>query len=84
MTRLWRKAQPISVQTNGRNEPIAFIWRGRRHGVETITRQWRTDVEWWRERVWRSSYKLVTNTGLLVVVYQDLLSGDWYLQRLYD
>jgi hypothetical protein len=46
MTRLWRKAQPITVQTNGRHEPIAFTWRGRQHGVEQITRQWRTDVDW--------------------------------------
>ncbi len=84
MTRLWRKAQPITVQTNGRNEPVAFTWRGRRHEVAQITRQWRTDVAWWRERVWRSSYKLYTDSGLLVIVHQDLLTGDWYLQRLYD
>jgi hypothetical protein len=27
---------------------------------------------------------LSTDTGLLVIIYQDLLSGEWYLQRLYD
>jgi glycosyltransferase involved in cell wall biosynthesis len=32
----------------------------------------------------RDYYKLVTHTGLLVVIFQDLVTGDWYLERLYD
>jgi len=34
--------------------------------------------------VWREYFKLTTQTGLLVVIYLDLLNGKWYLQRLYD
>lgn len=84
MTRLWRKQQPISVTTNAHSEPLAFIWRGRRHQIEQITRQWRTDIDWWRVRVWRSNFKLCTDTGLLVTIYQDLLTGEWFLNRLFD
>jgi hypothetical protein len=47
-------------------------------------RRWRIDVDWWRGRVWREYFKLVTRTGLLVEVYHDLVGGQWYVQRLYD
>ena len=99
MTRLWSKGQLISVKTLAAGEegnlfskegpqiepvPRQLIWRGKEHGVSEITRYWRIDIDWWRERIWRAYYKLRTETGLLVVIYQDLVVGDWYLQRLYD
>jgi hypothetical protein len=84
MTRLWRKQQSIQVAVNERGEPMAFTWRGRQHQTAEITRQWRTDSDWWRGRVWRNHFKLRTDSGLLVVIYQDLITGDWFLQRLYD
>lgn len=65
-------------------EPVAFTWQGQDHPVAEITKTWRVDIDWWRARVWRAYYKLSTETGLLVVIYQDLLSKNWYLQRLYD
>ena len=64
--------------------PKEFTWQGRNHRVVEITRYWRVDIDWWRDRIWRAYYKLRTDTGLLVVIYQDLLEGGWYLQRLYD
>jgi hypothetical protein len=54
------------------------------HTVQGIAKRWRVDVEWWRKRIWREYFKLYTHTGLLVVLYRDLLTGQWYLQRLYD
>jgi hypothetical protein len=41
-------------------------------------------MEWWREGIRRDYFKLTTTTGLLVVIFHDLDTGDWYLQRLYD
>jgi hypothetical protein len=64
--------------------PAGFTWQNQIHQVAEITREWRVDIDWWRVRVWRAYFKLSTNTGLLVIIYQDLLSGEWYLQRLYD
>ena len=98
MTRLWSNGaswgigQPIEVDTqNSKSEgsviyelPILFTWQGQKHPVEEITKSWRVDIDWWRERVWRAYFKLRTRTGLLVIIYQDLLSCKWYLQRLYD
>lgn len=84
MTHLWPEGEPIAVASDDWGAPRAFTWRGRRHQVRTITKRWRVDVDWWQERVWREYFKLATHTGLLVVVYRDLLAGGWYLQRLYD
>jgi hypothetical protein len=42
------------------------------------------DTGWWRLRVWREYFKLETDTGLLVIIYRNLLTDDWYFQRLYD
>jgi len=93
VTRLWPDGQPIAVVNSGQpgrpgmapgESPSRFKWRSRWHQVTEITKVWRVDLDWWRIRVWRSYYKLRTDTGLLVVVYQDLTSGEWYLQRLYD
>ena len=64
--------------------PQYFTWQGKAHRVIEITRYWRVDVDWWRERIWRAYFKLRTESGLLVVIYQDLISGGWNLQRLYD
>jgi hypothetical protein len=88
MTRLWSEGQVIAVagrsRSDGSEEPAAFTWRGQTHRVQEIIRRWRVDLEWWRVRIWRTYFKLNTDTGLLVVIYQDLPSGAWYLQRMYD
>jgi hypothetical protein len=83
MSYLWLPAQSIQMQLRA-DEPFAFQWRGRSHRVRQVTRQWRMDWGWWRLRLWRDYYKLLTDSGLLVLVYQDLLDGHWYLQQLYD
>jgi hypothetical protein len=84
VTYLWPDGELIAVEADSLRTPRAFIWQGRTHPVQAIAKRWRVDVDWWRVRVWREYFKLATGTGLLVVIYRDLLSGDWYLQRLYD
>jgi hypothetical protein len=84
VTRLWSQGERIAVVSDATQASRSFTWRGRTHPVQGIAKRWRVDVDWWRGRVWREYFKLATRTGLLVIVYRDLLTGDWYLQRLYD
>lgn len=84
MTHLWPRGTPIVVVFDQTYTPQRFIWQGHRHRVQRITKRWRVDQDWWRRRIWREYFKLSTATGLLVVIYRDLLSDRWYLQRLYD
>lgn len=84
MTHLWPAGEPITVQSNDLLTPQTFTWQNQTHPVQQIAKRWRVDLDWWQTRVWREYFKLTTETGLLVVIYLDLLSGQWYLQRLYD
>lgn len=84
MTRLWPHGERIAVVSDAAQAPRAFTWQGQAHRVQEIAKRWRVDIDWWHERVWREYFKLTTRTGLLVVLYRDVLTGHWYLQRLYD
>jgi hypothetical protein len=84
MTRLWPEGELIAVVSDAAQTPWSFTWQGRTHQVQGIAKRWRVDVDWWRGRVWREYFKLTTHTGLLVIVYRDVLTNNWYLQRLYD
>lgn len=83
MTYLWQPSTPIQMCLLD-DRPHHFLWYARLHRVQWIPRQWRVDMEWWRVRIWRDYYKLVTDSGLLVIVYHDLVTDDWYLQQLFD
>lgn len=84
MTRLWPEGIPITVQSNALATPLTFTWAGSTHRVQRVAKRWRVDQEWWQRRIWREYFKVTTQTGLLVIIYRDLLTGQWYLQRLYD
>ena len=49
--------------------------------VETILESWRIDDEWWRESIWRSYMELMLEGGKRVVVFQDLMTGLWFMQQ---
>ena len=85
MTRLWPEGKAITVTSDGQNWPLAFVWEGRRHRTRTVVQHWRVDTEWWQEtRVWRDYFTLITDTGLMVTIFCDLLTEGWYLQQLFD
>jgi hypothetical protein len=83
MTYLWVPALEIAVQCQ-EVTPAQFWYQGRRHQVLWIAEQWRVDSEWWREPTWRDYFRVVTDSGLLLLLYHDLLEGQWYLQQTYD
>ena len=83
MTRLWT-GERIRMEVDRAGMPRRFTWKGQRHSVQDIAKHWRVDFGWWKLHIWRDYYKLTTQTGLLVVVYHDLLTGTWYFQQLYD
>lgn len=84
MSRFWPGSEPLQVEVDARGRPHTLHWQGRIHPVESIANRWRVDTGWWQQRIWREYVKLATRSGLLVILYQDLERGDWYLHRLYD
>lgn len=64
--------------------PGQFTWQGQAHPIANVAKRWRVHVDWWREPTHRDYFKLTTTTGLLVIIYHDLIHDAWFLQRLYD
>ena len=83
MTFLWSDGTAITVVIDA-GVPQQFIWQRNTHIVQGIAHRWRVDEDWWRGRICRDYYKLYTDSGYLVVIFQDLLTRQWYLERLYD
>jgi hypothetical protein len=84
MSRLWQTGEALQLRLDEAGTPVGLRWAGHWHSVARLSNRWRVDVGWWRWRVWRDYYKLVTQDGVLIEIYQDLLTGQWYVQRLYD
>ena len=86
MTRLWPDGEPVSVEVDGHGRPLRFTWQERRYQLQQIQQRWRVDSEWWSDegRIWRDYLAVTTTQGMLCVLYQDLLSREWFLTKLYD
>lgn len=84
MTRLWPDGFPVEVQVNTNGRPVALCWGHRWHAISGISDHWRVDAEWWRLRQLRDYFTVHTCSGLLVIIYHELLTDRWYLLRLYD
>lgn len=85
MTRLWPQGK--AIETWGGEETLAwFAWRGASHQVSEVCNRWRVHTRWWEsnETIWREYVKVTTDTGLLCLLYRDLLNGGWFLARVYD
>jgi hypothetical protein len=85
MTRLWLDGEPVEVWGE-KKAPNGFEWQGEVHRILEVCNRWRVHTRWWEpgETIWREYQKVTTDTGLLCLIYCDLLSGDWFLTRLYD
>jgi len=86
MSRLWPEGEPIQMQTDADGRPLRFVWRERPYRLAQIQQRWQVDADWWREagRIWRDYVAVTTTDGLLCVLYQDLLTENWFLSKLYD
>jgi hypothetical protein len=85
MTRLWPQGEPVRTW-GGEERPAGFAWDGASHRIVETCNLWRVHSRWWEpgEAVWREYVKVATDTGLLCLLYQDLLAGGWFLARVYD
>lgn len=83
MTRLWQNGDPVAIETNGLL-PTAILLEGTWHPVEKTVLEWQVDVGWWRVRIYRDYFRILTSDGMLLVVYHDLLTDTWAVQRVYD
>ena len=86
MTRLWGEGAAIAVATNEAGQPTRLQWQGRVHRVQRIHQVWQVDTDWYDEagQIRRAYWTVTTTSGLLCVLYQDLMQNRWYLSKIYD
>ena len=73
--------EALKVEEDAAGIPIAVKIK-RRQAVATIEDKWRIDDEWWRaEPVSRLYYNALLASGQRLVLYKDLISGNWYEQE---
>lgn len=71
---------PVSVEEDAAGLPVAFK-KKRRRKIAAIDDRWRIDDEWWRqEPVSRLYHAVRLASGERLVLYRDMVSGDWYEQ----
>jgi hypothetical protein len=73
--------RPLHVTTDPEGLPRALVWRDRIRQVETIYETWRERRCWWSQPVERDYFRLETDEGHVRVVFRDVRSGRWLLER---
>jgi hypothetical protein len=73
--------EPRRVEADAAGRPVAIRLK-RRQAVISIEDKWRIDDEWWRAgAISRLYYNVLLASGQRLVLYQDLVSGEWYEQE---
>jgi DNA polymerase-4 len=73
--------RPIQVTTSPRGVPRALVWRDRIRQVATVYEVWRERTRWWSLPRERDYYRLETKDGQVRVIFRDLRTDRWLLER---
>lgn len=83
MSKLFNPPVAIDVKEGAQGEPAAIRYKRVTQRVTGIGRRWRVREGWWRSEAAREYFELQT-PRFACMIYRDLLTGNWYLQRVYD
>ncbi len=73
--------QPVTVDLDESGLMTVGRPDGRTVGkVEAILESWRIDDEWWRRTIARNYMEVTLEGGKRMVLFQDLLTGQWFAQ----
>ena len=60
-------------------DSLSVAGNGKR--VESQGENWRMDDEWWRQPIVRRYVEVVLEGGGRVVLFEDLITGEWWMQK---
>ena len=49
--------------------------------IESVNETWRIDDEWWRQIISRVYHEVMLEGGKRMVLFQDMITHDWYMQQ---
>jgi hypothetical protein len=75
--------EPLKVEEDAAGLPVAVRMKRSFQGrIATIEDRWRIDDEWWRAApLSRLYYNVLLASGQRLVLYKDLITGEWYQQE---
>ena len=84
--RQYPASERIRVRADATGRPLAFVWNGQPHRVDSVEEQREPDLDWWAPtgEIHRAYYLVTTDRGPICEIYRDLISGDWFMSRQYD
>ena len=84
--RALRPPMTADVRCDGHGQPLLVIGEGALGGrVVACAGPWRTFAEWWAEEpISIDSYDLELAGGLLLRASQEMASGVWWIEAVYD
>jgi hypothetical protein len=71
----------VEVSLDEWGRPRAIVESDDSTRVEAVVEEWRIDDEWWRTPIHRRYCEVVLRGGAHVVLFEDLVSGEWFMQR---
>lgn len=71
----------VSVSLGGNGLPTHVTVGGQIWAVVAIDEHWREEKAWWDKPICRDYFRLVLSDGSLRNLFQDLLNGEWYIDR---
>ena len=83
MSRLWAWGNSIDeMALTDDLLPLGFTWLDKRHIIIAIDNNW--EVNQWPDGIVREYYLVKSNTGLHLTLFRDVLTDNWFVQRLHD
>jgi hypothetical protein len=81
-----RAEVPIAVDWDGEKaRPTSFVYRGKRHAVDTVVQQWAVERRWWDRQttVSRRCFRVLARGGVWDLAY-DRTREEWLLVGVLD
>src|SRR5436190_23141285 len=73
--------QRVQVELDEQRRPrVVMREPGNVKRVESLGENWRMDDEWWRQPIVRRYVEVVLEGGGRVVLFEDLITGGWFVQ----
>jgi hypothetical protein len=74
--------QRVQVELDEQRRPRVVQWEMKNEKrVESIGENWRMDDEWWRQPIVRRYVEAVLEGGGRVLLFEDLITGEWFMQK---
>ena len=66
------RSAEFGMRNNDMQEPVT---------IEAVRETWRIDDEWWRVPIVRRYVEVIFEDGGRVVLFEDLSTGEWWIQK---